>query len=359
MTHSPHVDDLPYAYGPPLATAVLRRSPDDFQVEEVLGFEPEGEGEHLWLWLEKRGANTDQIARQLARLAGVRAGDVSYAGLKDRNAVTRQWFSVHLPKGDPETAAAWCDAQWQVVRAVRGRRKLRRGGLDGNRFIIVLRDMQGGRAELDARLVGIAARGVPNYFGEQRFGRDNLARAEAMARGELRVGDRHLRGIYLSALRSALFNAVLVRRVAEHSWDRALPGEALNLAGSRSFFVADEIDAVIDDRLAQGDIHPTGPLWGLGEPPSRAAARALESEVIAACPALWAESCRAAGMEQERRALRLPVQEFVWQWRENGSALQLEFILPAGAYATAVVREIAETSRPLTVSDDVTVARTD
>jgi len=180
-----------------------------------------------------------------------------------------------------------------------------------------------------------------------------------MARGELRVGDRHLRGIYLSALRSALFNAVLARRVAEHSWDRALPGEALNLAGSRSFFVADDIDAVIDDRLARGDIHPTGPLWGVGEPPSRAAARALESGVIAGCPALWVESCRAAGMEQERRALRLPVQEFVWQWREDGGALELEFTLPAGAYATSVVREIAETARPHKISDDLTDAGDD
>src|SRR3569623_234011 len=319
MTHSPHVYDLPYAYGPPLGTAVLRHSPDDFQVEEVLGVEPEGEGEHLWLWLVKRGAYTDQVARRLARLAGVRAGDVSYAGLKDRNAVPRQWFSVPLPKGEPETAAAW----------------------------------------RDARLAGIAARGVPNSFGEQRFGRDKLARAEAMARGELRVGDRHLRGIYLSALRSALFNAVLARRVAEHSWDRALPGEALNLAGSRSFFVADDIDAVIDDRLARGDIHPTGPLWGVGEPPSRAAARALESGGIAGCPALWVESCRAAGMEQERRALRLPVQEFVWQWREDGGALELEFTLPAGAYATSVVREIAETARPHKISDDLTDAGDD
>jgi len=332
--------DLPYAYGTPSATAVLRRTPEDFQVEEELGFEPEGEGEHLWLWIEKRGINTDQVARRLGKIAGVRQGDVSYAGLKDRHAVTRQWFSVHLPKGDVAFAAHWGDAEWRVLRAAKARRKIRRGSLHGNRFIIALRDVQGDRRDIEARLDRIAARGVPNYFGEQRFGRDNLQRAEAMARGELRVADRHLRGIYLSSLRSALFNAVLARRVRDDTWDRALPGEALNLDGSRSFFVADHVDESIVARLAQGDIHPTGPLWGKGEPPSHGEALALEQFVIAECPAIWKQGCAAAGMEQERRPLRLMARRLIWQWHVDG-VLSLEFSLPAGCYATALIREIA------------------
>lgn len=333
--------ELPYAYAPPSATGRLRQTPEDFQVEEDLGFEPEGEGEHLWLWLEKRGMNTDQVARQLAKIAGVRPVDVGYAGLKDRHAVTRQWLSIHLPKGDAEQAAQWHDAQWRVVRAAKARRKIRRGSLQGNRFLIALREVQGDISDVEERLSRIARRGVPNYFGEQRFGRDNIERAEAMVRGELRVADRHLRGIYLSSLRAALFNAVLARRVRDDTWDRALGGEALNLDGSRSFFVADIVDDVIRHRLAMGDIHPTGPLWGRGEPPSHGEASALELAVAAACPELWRRACTGAGMEQERRLLRLAVRHLQWRWRGDG-LLQLEFSLPAGAYATAVIREIAD-----------------
>ncbi|MEJ2652597.1 MAG: tRNA pseudouridine(13) synthase TruD [Gammaproteobacteria bacterium] len=334
--------DLPRAHGSPLASAVLRHRPEDFQVEEELGYEPEGEGEHLWLWLEKRGMNTDQLARRLASIAGVRRGDVSYAGLKDRHAVTRQWCSIHLPKTDLEGAAQWQEPGWRVLRTVRARRKLRRGGARGNRFVITLRELHGDRQAVELRLREIAGRCVPNYFGAQRFGRDNLARAEAMMSGKLRVADRHLRGIYLSSLRSALFNAVLARRVRDHVWEGALGGEALNLAGSRSYFVADAIDDEIEQRLATGDIHPTGPLWGRGEPPSRGAALSLELAVVAACPEKWSQACVDAGMVQERRPLRLAIRDLHWDWHGD-DLLQLKFGLPAGAYATAVIREIADT----------------
>jgi len=332
---------LPYAYGSPPASGVLRRVPEDFQVEEDLGFEPEGEGEHLWLWVEKRGLNTEQVARQLAGIAGVRQRDISYAGLKDRHALTRQWLSIHLPKGQVDEGVQWGDAQWRVLEVARARRKIRRGSLRGNRFLISLREVRGDLPALEERLSRIAHRGVPNYFGEQRFGHDNIARAEAMVRGELRVANRHLRGIYLSSLRSALFNAVLARRVNDETWDRALDGEAFNLDGSRSFFIADQIDAVILARLATGDIHPTGPLWGQGEPPSRGAVLDLERTVIAACPALWQQACVDAGMSQERRPLRLAVAGLRWQWPGDG-VLQLDFRLGAGAYATAVIRELVD-----------------
>jgi len=334
--------ELPYAFGPPPASGVLRQTPEDFQVEEDLGYTPEGEGEHLWLWVEKRGVNSDQVARQLAKLAGLRQVDVGYAGLKDRHAVTRQWYSLHAPKGVMEQVAQWHDPQWRVLHLARARRKIRRGSLHGNCFVITLREVCGEKQAIEARLRKIAARGVPNFFGEQRFGHDNIARAEAMARGELRVADRHLRGIYLSSLRSALFNTVLARRVNDDNWDRALNGEALNLSGSRSFFVADAIDAVILHRVATGDIHPSGPLWGRGDPPSRGEARALELAAIAACPEVWRQACSDAGMEQERRPLRLAVQALQWQWSDD-TLLRLEFGLPAGSYATAVIRELADT----------------
>lgn len=332
--------NLAYAYGQPIATGVMRQSPEDFIVEEELGFEPEGEGEHIWLWIEKSGLNTEQLAKRLAQVAKVRVNDVSYAGLKDRHAITRQWFTLHLKNVDPESCKQWAENGWRVLNATRGRRKLRRGGLRGNRFIITGRDVQGERDAIEERLRVIANRGVPNYFGEQRFGHDNLANAEAMVRGEQRVPDRHLRGIYLSTLRSAIFNTVLDRRVLDNTWEQALPGEALNLNGSRSFFIADEIDEVIQRRLAEHDIHPTGPLWGKGELPTRSQALALEQEIIVNCPPIWTQGCVEAGMDQERRPLRLCPKGLTWQW--EGDSLQFSFSLPAGAYATTVVGEVVE-----------------
>lgn len=333
--------NLAYAYGHPVASGVLRQSPEDFIVEEELGFEPEGEGEHIWLWIEKSGLNTEQLSKRLAQVAKVRVNDVSYAGLKDRHAITRQWFTLHLKNTDPEECKQWAENGWRVLSATRGRRKLRRGGLRGNRFIITVRDLQGEHDAIEERLKLIATRGVPNYFGEQRFGHDNLANAEAMVRGEQRVPDRHLRGIYLSTLRSAIFNTVLDRRVRDNTWEKALAGEALNLNGSRSFFVADDIDDVIQRRLAEHDIHPTGPLWGKGELATRGQVLALEQEVIANCPPIWIQGCEEAGMDQERRPLRLCPKDLVWHWQDN--SLQLNFSLPAGAYATTVVGEVVQT----------------
>lgn len=329
-----------HAFGPPPAAGVLRRCPEDFVVDEVLGFHPDGEGEHVLLWVRKRGANTDWVARQLARLAGVRPADVSYAGLKDRDAVTSQWFSLRLAgAAEPDWSALAVDGV-EVLEAVRHRRKLRRGALEGNRFQITVRDLQGERGTVAARLQAMAARGVPNYFGPQRFGRGggNLEQAEALFAGRLRERNRSRRGIYLSAARSFLFNQVLSQRVEAGNWDAVLDGEALILAGSRSFFVAETADAETARRVADNDIHPSGPLWGRGEPPVQGAVRLLEEEALAPYP-LFREGLEAAGMKQERRALRLPVSGLEWGF-EDDDALRLRFFLPAGAFATSVVREV-------------------
>src|SRR5512139_1033712 len=330
-----------YASGAPSTTGVMRALPEDFAVEEVLGFEPDGEGEHVLIHIRKRNANTEWVARQLARFAGVKPMDISYAGMKDRNAVTTQWFSIGLA-GKPEPDWKLIENEdIQVLHAARHRRKLRRGALKGNRFRLHITKLSGDLAGLEERLQCVARDGVPNYFGEQRFGfnHDNLRRADALFRGEFRERDRHKRGIYLSAARSYLFNEVLSRRVGDGTWNVPLPGEALMLAGTHSFFVADEIDATILARIEEGDIHPSGPLWGRGDLASQSDARELEQEVLAA-HGDWCTALEKEGLEQERRALRLPVQDLSWIIGAEQEVLTLSFMLDAGSYATTVLREV-------------------
>ena len=335
------MSDLPYAYGTPPLAAQLRSSPEDFLVEEILGYEADGEGEHALLWVEKRGANTDWVARELARFAGVPPLAVGYAGLKDRHAVTRQAFTVQLAgKPDPDWHA-FPHAEVKVLAAARHKRKLKRGALRGNRFVLVLWQVEGDRARAEEVLGRIAARGVPNYFGEQRFGRGggNVEQARAMFAG--RRVDRDKRSFLLSAARSHLFNEVLAARVERDAWDSPLDGEIWSLAGTRSWFGPEPFDAALADRLARGDIHPSGPLWGQGETPARGEAAELET-AIALANADLVEGLAAARMDQERRPLRLMPQQLRWRWLES-DALELAFELPAGAYATVVVRELART----------------
>ena len=331
--------ELPRAYGAPSLAARLRVSPEDFRVGEVLGYDAEGKGEHALLWVEKRGANTDWVARELAKFAGVSPVGVGYAGLKDRHAVTRQTFSVQLAgKPDPDWSA-FPHADVKVLAATRHSRKLKRGALRGNRFVVVLREVQGDRDAAEKVLQQIAARGVPNYFGEQRFGREggNVEQARAMFAG--RRVERDKRSFLLSAARSQIFNNVLAARVERGAWDTPLDGEIWSLAGSRSWFGPEPFSDVLAERLARADIHPSGPLWGQGEPPTVADAGALEREVAAASNDL-AEGVAAARMDQERRPLRLLPRDLKWRWLDD-NALELAFELPAGAYATVVVRELA------------------
>jgi tRNA pseudouridine13 synthase len=334
------IHDLAYAWGGPPASGRLRATAEDFLVQEIPLVEPAGEGEHVWLLIRKREENTEAVARSLARLAGVPARDVGYAGLKDRNAVTEQWFSVHLPGGNEPEWTAIESATASLRRHVRHSRKLRRGALRGNAFRIRVRDITGDRPGLERRLSEIAAGGVPNYFGEQRFGRggSNLRTAERLFNHTTGRLSREQRGLALSAARSCLFNQVLARRVESRSWDRPLPGEALQLEGTHSYFIAGEVDETLRRRVREGDVHPTGPLYGRGESPARGEALQLET----ACLASWVAWCRGlaeAGLVQERRSLRLPIGAPAWSWPEP-DCLELTFRLPAGAYATSVLREL-------------------
>lgn len=330
--------DLPRAHGEPPLRARLRSQPEDFVVEEQASVTPDGNGEHLWLEVRKRGANTEWVARELARFAGVPAGDVGFAGLKDRDAVTTQSFTLRLPGREAPDWAAFPHPEVTIRSLGRHSRKLKRGALAGNAFEITLRAVEGERAAAEARLQAIARQGVPNFYGEQRFGHGgaNVARAEAMFAG--RRVRRAERAMLLSAARSQLFNAVLAARVADGSWCRGLDGEVWSLAGSRAWFGPEAPSPELAARLAAGDISPSGPLWGRGELPTADATRALEEATLAPFATLKA-GLEAAGMAQDRRALRLLPGDLQWQWPE-ADALTLRFALPPGAYATVVLREL-------------------
>lgn len=331
----------PRATGQSLGSAVLKAVAEDFQVDEVLDIPLSGQGEHLWLWVEKRDLNTEEAARRLARAAGVPVRSISYAGLKDRQALTRQWFSLHLPgKADPDLARAQDDTL-RILKQVRHLRKLQRGAHSANGFTLRLTALAADRQALDARLEQLKQQGVPNYFGTQRFGHGggNVHDAQGWAARRALPEQRNVRSRLLSAARSYVFNQVLAARVADGSWQRAQVGDLLAFTDSRSFFQAGEQECC-DPRLSILDLHPTGPLWGQGPSPAAEATYALETAIGERHAALcqWLAD---AGMDHERRILRLPIGGLTWHYPEP-DILQLEFVLPAGCFATVVVRELVD-----------------
>lgn len=331
---------LPRAYGDAVLTAVFRSEPEDFIVEELPAFEPSGEGEHLLLTIEKRGMNTAYAAKQIAKWAGIPEMGVGYAGLKDRHAVTRQRMSVHFPKRvSPDIALLQSD-DLRVLAHHWHNRKLPRGALAGNRFILILRQVQGERAAIEAKLAAIRDGGIPNYFGEQRFGRDgdNVEAARRMFAGERMR--REQRSIYLSAARSELFNAVLGARIAAGDWNTGAEGEVWMLDGTQSVFGPEPATEAIRERAARQDIHPTGPMWGRGELRSQAAVRAVEEAAVAPFEDLRA-GLEGADMKQERRALRVRVRDLAWSWPDS-AVLRLDFALAPGSYATEVLAELGD-----------------
>lgn len=325
------MNDAPYTTLPPWpnayptsgAHATLKRFNEDFIVTELPLQLPSGNGEHIWLDVEKQGANTAFVAQQLAQAAAVQEGDVGYAGLKDRYAVTRQWFSIYLPKGDTPDLTLLQHPEFKVLRQSRHQKKLRPGDLQGNRFSIVLRDVTGEREAIEANLAALASQGVPNYFGAQRFGHDggNVEQGRAMLAREIRVRNPKKKGIYLSAVRAFVFNEVLALRIQQGLWGKALPGDVVDEAG-----------------------RPTGPLWGRGRGMVTDQAQSLENEV-AKRHANLCDGMEHAGLIQERRALVASPADMRWEWPQ-ADQLVLTFSLPAGNYATAVLNEILCATEP-------------
>lgn len=333
---------LPRAWGEPVGQALIRCRPEDFQVTEELDFLPDGDGEHAFVYLEKRGLNTPDLEQRLALLCGVPRRDIGYSGLKDRNAVTRQWFSVGLAgRAEPDWGkleAEDSEGAVRVLEVTRHRRKLRRGVHRRNRFRLLLRDVQGDRRAMEERLACIREGGAPNYFGEQRFGRNgaNLERALAWLRQQRRLS-RGRRSLFLSALRSYLFNHLLASRVDAGDWCAPRDGDVCFLQGSRSFFRCDSVDGELLARARAGDLHPGVPMWGRGARDSAPGAWEPVLQTLDHGGEI-AAFLQAAGPDWAWRPARFLADDFCWQFCDDDT-LQLDFALGAGCYATALAAE--------------------
>jgi len=323
-------------------SAIIRTKPEDFQVEEYLPFKPDGTGGHVWLQIRKRNTNTDWLATTLAKFAGVPPVSVGYAGMKDRHAVTTQWFSVNLEGHSEPEWFQFNNDEIEILTITRHGKKLKRGVLSGNKFTLLLRNLKGEPVDIEVALNQIKQAGVPNYFGEQRFGHggNNLEQAERWFRTGRAPKSRNKRSMYLSAARSWLFNLVLTERINSRNWNEAVAGDVMLLDGTRaSHFVADQVDNDILKRMVKMDIHPSGPLWGRGESYALTQVAEIESQVLDLWHP-WCQELEKQGLKQERRALRVVPKNFEWQFLEN-KQLKLTFSLPPGCYATTILRELA------------------
>ncbi len=329
--------ELHFLHGKPNSKADLRTYNSDFRVQEMLPFAATGEGEHHLLHIRKEGLNTNDVATILSGFAKVHPKEVTYAGQKDKNAITEQWFGVRIPgKETPDWASLNSD-QITILSSNRHNKKLRIGALAGNRFTLTLRNVTH-MDEAIERLALIKQTGVPNYFGEQRFGHDgkNLVFGRQMFTGRV-VKDRKKRSMYLSAVRSYLFNVAVSTRLAEHGLDK-LAGDCVMLAGSNSYFTAEQWDEATIKRLDEKDIQLSAPMWGRGAALSQGEAGEFEAKVLAEFDA-ERDGLEHAGLTQDRRTLLSEPQHLSYE-KESDDVLVIKFALPSGCYATSILREL-------------------
>lgn len=361
---------LPQPLSPLINQASYKNNTADFIVNEILALEFTNEGEHLWLHIQKSAINTAYLAKLLSEWAEIPLRDVGYSGLKDRQALTTQWFSLRIPKKQlPATEFAPVDIkQHETVEILAQHwhnKKLNRGTHRANQFIITLRDIEFAdetkpietRALVEQHLQTIDDNGVPNYFGPQRFGfgGNNIREAlnlfarpvqktsSAKNKTKRKGAPREQNSMELSAARSLIFNEILAARVRDGSWNTGVQGEVFNLDGSGSIFASEQIDATLQARLASGDIHPTAVMWGTGNDKVTGVAADLENQVVLSSELLLA---LAKGLEQrdvkaQRRALRLPIEDFSWHWCDE-QTLVLSFTLTTGSFATSVLASLVK-----------------
>jgi len=332
---------LTYLYGKPNAQGDIRSSMNDFKVYERLPFSFSGEGEHLLIKVRKTGLNTLFVARQLANYFGVKDALVTYAGLKDRFAVTEQWFGIHMPGKKVDDLTQFSFDGIEILAHERHNKKLRIGALSGNNFEISLKNVTD-IDEVSRRWYAVCEHGVPNYFGEQRFGIDggNIEKAKEMFAGK-KIKDKKKRGIYLSAARSLLFNHLISKKITQGSFEQIQKGDVLMLAGTQSVFHLDEIDDILSQRFLDKDVDITLPLWGRGRLMTTGEPASFEQELSAEFPE-YCQGLEDFGLKQERRRIRLCLSEGeINVDRENNSVI-LRFTLPSGCFATTILRELLD-----------------
>ena len=381
ITAAADTSQLPQPMQPPLKQATYKANTTDFIVNELLPLDFTNEGEHLWLHIEKSGMNTAYLAKLLSEWAEIPLRDVGYSGLKDRHALTTQWFSLRIPKKQlPVTEFAPIDiGETESVTILAQHwhnKKLNRGTHRANQFVITLRDIQfdnsdtetlepeqllSAKETVEQYLTNISQSGVPNYFGPQRFGRQGNNVREALSlfarppraprpsskKSKSKRAPREQNTMELSAARSLIFNEILAARVRDGSWNTGLSGEVFNLDGSGSIFTSEEIDDTLRERMASGDIHPTAVMWGIDNDKVSNAAADIENDTVQHSLLL---TQLAAGLEQrdikaQRRALRLPIEALTWEWRdseEDSQTLVLNFTLTTGSFATSVLASLVQ-----------------
>jgi tRNA pseudouridine13 synthase len=342
------IDHWNYLNIPPLHTGIIKSHPEDFIVREKLGYDLLGEGEHIYLWVRKEQLNTAYLAEQIAKFSKLPLRAVTYAGRKDKHAITEQWFGVHKPGKAEYDWDKLAVPGAKVIKAIRHNKKLRTGVLKGNQFELIVREISSIEG-LEERLQSISEKGVPNYFGAQRFGDSrydprgsNLVLAEKMMLGE-DIRNRNKRSMAISALRSWLFNEFVSARIAGDCYQQPLAGDVMQLSGSASFFNADVIDPTILERLDIKDIQISAPMWGAGNLASQTSAAEFENRLALKYPKMT-ETLANLGLKQERRPISLFPQDLNWEIDNN--QLSLRFVLPAGAFATSVLREVVKISQP-------------
>ncbi len=361
---------LPQPISPPIKQATYKAQTEDFVVNEILELDFTGVGEHLWLHIQKSGINTAYLAKLLSEWADIPLRDVGYSGLKDRQALTTQWFSLRLPKKqkpvrefDPIDIKAHetiniIDQHWH-------NKKLNRGTHRANQFVITLRDIEyatdlaisDNRLQIEQQLQTISDTGVPNYFGPQRFGfggnnikealtlfaRPLTNRTATQKKGKHKSVPREQNTMELSAARSLIFNQILAARVSDGSWNTGLAGEVFNLNGSGSIFASEEIDDELRTRIVSGDIHPTAAMWGVGNDKVTSVAADMEVQMVQQSELLMqlATGLERRDIKAQRRALRLPVESLSWEWTDEKTII-LNFTLTTGSFATSVLASLAE-----------------
>lgn len=373
---------LPQPTQQPLRQATYKAYATDFVVNEILPLDFTGEGEHLWLHIEKLGMNTAYLAKLLSEWAEIPLRDVGYSGLKDRHALTTQWFSLRLPKKQlPESEFAPVDIganeSVTILEQQWHNKKLNRGTHRANQFIITLRDIQfadleataseqdlsakkSDKSAVEQHLAHISTTGVPNYFGPQRFGRNGNNVREALAlfarpvpesrpnpkKSKRKQAPREQNSMELSAARSLIFNEILAARVRDGSWNTGLAGEVFNLNGSGSIFASEVMDDTLQARLASGDIHLTAVLWGVDNDKVSGVAAAIENKIVQNDPLLHqlATGLEKRDIKAQRRALRLPIEKLNWEWQDadNELSLVLSFTLTTGSFATSVLSSLVQ-----------------